>query len=601
MNRRIYIIILSTVIYAGTLRAVGDQTNVLIALKESCDFDDPGLWTSLKINKEDFLIFKEIKVICGPILSQNYSKTISNRWVKFLELDISSQLNPPQSTSAPRLSSRQQTVTGRSELEREWAFERIKHHRSLKEYLSNSLNNSTDSTDLSTSDLSRKSIQDVDVFVLDTGILSSHVSFKDNFKNSCIKSIWSAYDDEGEDHQGHGTHIASTVKKVAQNHVNIHAYKVLDDEGNALITKILAGINRVLEHEKTLPSVVNMSLAGPASDILDHAVKMMTNKGFIVVNAAGNNRRDASSTSPARIDETITVAASNQTDYRAPFSNFGNTVDLFAPGCFIVAGSSRTDTHFKGLNGTSMAAAMVTGVVAKILQRFPEAKAFQIKEFLCLNATENILQGIHPGTPNRLLFAEIDRYKLRSLPIVPSKQFQASSQEAPDYGFISGTNEEIFTPRSVAEFKRLRRDSRLNVSLNKISLKNTPLHESSSSIYSSGEYGSLSNLRTPQVCTSAGTMPTGETTIHNFNLNTESFIQVTFLSAGNTLYQGYIEHQNESGKWEKIHGSELTNATDIMQIELKEPGNYRFSTQNPIRSSGYSFELQILEGFTESP
>jgi subtilisin family serine protease len=93
---------------------------------------------------------------------------------------------------------------------------------------------------------------------------------------------------------------------------------------------VIAGLDWILKNGKK-PAVVNMSLGGEANSSLDSAVENLYNNGYVMVVAAGNSNTDACSSSPARVSKAITVAATDNTDTRASYSNYGSCVDIFAP------------------------------------------------------------------------------------------------------------------------------------------------------------------------------------------------------------------------------------------------------------------------------
>ena len=102
------------------------------------------------------------------------------------------------------------------------------------------------------------------------------------------------------------------------------------------------------------PAVANMSLGGGVSDALDAAIAASIDSGVTYAVAAGNETADACGVSPARTPEAITVAASTEADARADFSNYGECVDLFAPGenitsPYLLGAAERAERYVDGL------------------------------------------------------------------------------------------------------------------------------------------------------------------------------------------------------------------------------------------------------------
>ena len=94
---------------------------------------------------------------------------------------------------------------------------------------------------------------------------------------------------------------------------------------------VIAGVDWIAKNHAS-PAVANMSLGGPVSDALDTAVRNAIQSGVTFVIASGNSGRDACTSSPPRVQEAITVGATTKGDSRAYFSNYGECVDIFAPG-----------------------------------------------------------------------------------------------------------------------------------------------------------------------------------------------------------------------------------------------------------------------------
>jgi subtilisin family serine protease len=146
-----------------------------------------------------------------------------------------------------------------------------------------------------------------------------------------------------------------------------------------------------------------MSLGGGNSLALDLAVKESIASGITYVVAAGNEDRDASSSSPADVPQAVTVAATDSRDRRAYFSNFGKGVDLFAPGVDIRSATAASNTSTAKYSGTSMAAPHVAGAAALILDAYPGWTPARVHEKLIADSTKDRVTD-RAGSPNRLLF-----------------------------------------------------------------------------------------------------------------------------------------------------------------------------------------------------
>lgn len=239
-------------------------------------------------------------------------------------------------------------------------------------------------------------------YIVDTGILSSH----QQFSGRVLSGYTAISDGNGTtDCNGHGTHVAGTVGGstygVAKN-VNLVPIRILGCDGSGASSNVIAGLDWILKNGKK-PAVVNMSLGGDASTSLDSAVENLFNNGYVMVVAAGNSNTDACSPSPARVSKALTVAATDSTDTRASYSNYGSCVDIFAPGSQINSSWIGSNTATKVLNGTSMATPHVAGVVAEMLQSTPTATPQTISTNLLNQASSNVVKN-PSGSPNRLLY-----------------------------------------------------------------------------------------------------------------------------------------------------------------------------------------------------
>ncbi|MFQ5691218.1 MAG: S8 family peptidase, partial [Gemmatimonadota bacterium] len=249
----------------------------------------------------------------------------------------------------------------------------------------------------------------ITVYVLDTGIRTSHAEFGPNRASGGFTSV---NDGNGTaDCNGHGTHVAGTVGGstygVAKS-VRLVAVRVLDCQGNGTTSGVIAGVDWVTQNHQS-PAVANMSLGGGSSAALDAAVRGSIASGVTYSISAGNgdafgNPLDACTRSPARVAEALTVAASTRQDKRASFSNFGTCVDLFAPGVGITSAFNSGDHATAVLSGTSMAAPHVTGAAALFLEGNPTASPASVAVALTSNATAGAIGNPGSGTANLLLF-----------------------------------------------------------------------------------------------------------------------------------------------------------------------------------------------------
>ncbi|MCA2217697.1 S8 family peptidase [Jidongwangia harbinensis] len=259
----------------------------------------------------------------------------------------------------------------------------------------------------------------VHAYVIDTGVRIDHVQFGGRATNG-----YDFTDDDAVagDCNGHGTHVAGTIGGYSYGvakRVRLVAVRVLDCRGSGYLSDIIDGVNWVTA-SAVKPAVANMSLGGPFSASLEYAVQNSINSGITYVVAAGNENRNAYYTSPAGLPAAITVAATTSKDRRAYFSNWGATVDIFAPGVNIKSAypSSRTATQF--LSGTSMAAPHVAGAVAMVLDAAPGFTPRQVRDFLVARSTKGKVTD-RKQSPNRLLFVPAPppspKIRARTVPI----------------------------------------------------------------------------------------------------------------------------------------------------------------------------------------
>lgn len=242
----------------------------------------------------------------------------------------------------------------------------------------------------------------VTIYVIDTGVDAKHPDFEGRVAPG--RDFLNGGSDTS-DTNGHGTRLAGIaagkdygVAKGAQ----IVPVRVLDKDGGGATDQIIAGIDWVTQNAQQ-PAVAVLGIGGVPNDQLDAAVKRLAAVAPVAV-PAGSETADASGFSPGRVPEALTVGATDVQDHPDKASNFGQDIDLYAPGVEVpgpIAGGTGAGPE----SGTSMAAAFAAGVAALYRAQHPEASPDQVDQALVQAATPNALLGVPDGTANRLLYA----------------------------------------------------------------------------------------------------------------------------------------------------------------------------------------------------
>jgi subtilisin family serine protease len=185
------------------------------------------------------------------------------------------------------------------------------------------------------------------------------------------------------DDDNHGTHVSGTIGAAANNagalvgvcwKVRLMACKFIDATGNGYTSDAVECLDFAVANGAR---VINCSWGGgDYSQALFNSLSAARSAGVLVVVAAGNDgfNNDALPTYPAsyNLDNIVVVAALNQSDGLASFSNYGSTsVDLAAPGVGIYSSIAASDAAYDTYQGTSMAAPHVAGVAALLLAQTP--------------------------------------------------------------------------------------------------------------------------------------------------------------------------------------------------------------------------------------
>lgn len=253
----------------------------------------------------------------------------------------------------------------------------------------------------------------IGVAVIDTGIDLTHPDLAGNViaNTSCTGSA------TGNDDNGHGSHVAGTIAALDNStgvvgvapEAKLIAVKVLNANGSGTWSSVICGIDWVTANAATYNiKVANMSLGSTGlsdnncgltnNDALHHAICVSTQTaGVTYVVAAGNSSADSTTFVPAAYKDTlITVSALADSDGKpgglgastaygaddtfASFSNYGNGVDVGAPGASIY--STYRNHTYATLSGTSMATPHATGAAALFIHSNPGSTWTQIRDGL---------------------------------------------------------------------------------------------------------------------------------------------------------------------------------------------------------------------------
>ncbi|RNB89841.1 peptidase S8 [Brevibacillus fluminis] len=250
--------------------------------------------------------------------------------------------------------------------------------------------------------------EQVTVAVVDTGVDASHPDLAGRVLATGYNTV--AGNTNTFDDDGHGTHVSGTIAAVANNgigvtgvagsaNVRILPIKVLDDNGEGTALQIAQGVDKAVELGA---DIINMSLGGLGrSRLLEESIHNATQKGVLVVVAAGNETDDAEGYAPASFADVVTVASVDKENMPSYFSNYGSPIDMAAPGENIL--STVPGGEYDSYNGTSMATPHVTAAAALVKMTHPSWGPEEIRAALEQTAVDLGKPGIDSATGHGLL------------------------------------------------------------------------------------------------------------------------------------------------------------------------------------------------------
>ncbi|UKS30321.1 S8 family peptidase [Paenibacillus sp. HWE-109] len=225
--------------------------------------------------------------------------------------------------------------------------------------------------------------KDVIVAVVDTGADLQHPDLKGQLLPGYNVITGN---DQPQDDVGHGTHVTGVIAAIVNNNLGVAGMtwynkvmpvKVLDQTGAGSTYSVAQGIIWAADHGA---KVMNLSLGNYAdSGFLHDAIKYAYDKDVALIAASGNDNTERPGY-PAAYPEVFAVAASDSENKKAPFSNYGDYIDVTAPGVSIA--STYPDNQYAALSGTSMASPHVTALAALIRSTNPNLKNTDVYQIM---------------------------------------------------------------------------------------------------------------------------------------------------------------------------------------------------------------------------
>lgn len=248
----------------------------------------------------------------------------------------------------------------------------------------------------------------VTIAVIDTGADLNHPDLKGNLIEgyNVIDSSRQPIDDVG-----HGTHVAGIIGAVVNNNEGVAGIswynkvmpiKALDSSGAGTTYSVAEGVIWAADHGA---KVINMSLGNYAdSEFLHDAIKYAYNRDVVIVAATGNDNTERPGY-PAAYPEVFSVSATDAKMNRASFSNYGDYVDVVAPGESIA--STYLNNQYAALSGTSMATPHVAALAGLIRSRNPNLNNEEVMDLM----RESVVDLGDTGRDKYFGYGQVDIYK----------------------------------------------------------------------------------------------------------------------------------------------------------------------------------------------
>lgn len=220
----------------------------------------------------------------------------------------------------------------------------------------------------------------INIAVVDSGINYNHELFKNRITRTKFNSSASGEAKNEIDDYGHGTEVAGVIANSTPSNVKISAYKVMDNKGYGSSSTIVAACSYI-EELNNKPDIVNFSLGVKTGVIIESVIDELVNQGITVVAAAGNDNREVFE-APGKCESAITVAAFDYYNKPCSFTNYGQVVDISAPGEYIYTADMSKKNAYTFSLGTSLATPFVSAAAAYVLMENRKYTPQQVKQEL---------------------------------------------------------------------------------------------------------------------------------------------------------------------------------------------------------------------------
>lgn len=298
---------------------------------------------------------------------------------------------------------------------------------------------------------------DIVIAVLDTGIAFEHPEFADKILPGY--DFFNKDDDPTDDH-GHGTHVAGTSAARIDNGIgtagvcgkcSILPVKVLNENNSGTWSGVAAGVTYAADEGANIIVMSLGSVAGTRT--IEEAINYAVEKGVLIVAAAGNINSNKDFF-PAAYPGVIGVSATEKSNLRWSLSNYGDYVDISAPGHLIYGTHKDLDNLYDGhlfMSGTSMATPHVAGLAGLLWSQDPSRSREEVENLLLGTA----LDLGDPGRDKYFGAGRIDPLAALSIGASSQSTAQISGSVWKDTNADGLQDESVRVPDALVELKDL--------------------------------------------------------------------------------------------------------------------------------------------------